>query len=298
MSMLGFKRSARSAPKSAEMSLTEHLAELRMRIIRAGLAVFIGALVVFAFYNTVMGWLLEPYERLCQGKYDAGDLEYCGSSFDPTKGEVRLFSTDPIEGLSTRLKIGFYGGIILALPVDPVAGLEVHRAGVSTSKEKQVRHPDSCVSSTAAVRPRWRRSPSGPSTRRSQFLIGSASGPDIRPGCSRCSPSTSRLVGLMVAAFGVGFSSSRCCSCSCNSIGVLKYADPASRQWRYAIVVIIHHRCGDHAVAATPSRLARAVGTPMLVAVFRRDAGIGWFIEPEAQASGRRRLTRASLASS
>ena len=45
------------------MSLTEHLAELRMRIIRAGLAVFLGALLVFAFYDTVLGWLLEPYEQ-------------------------------------------------------------------------------------------------------------------------------------------------------------------------------------------------------------------------------------------
>ena len=37
-------------PAQEQMTLTEHLAELRMRIIRAGLAVLVGAIVVVAFY--------------------------------------------------------------------------------------------------------------------------------------------------------------------------------------------------------------------------------------------------------
>ena len=55
-------------PSQEEMSLTEHLAELRMRIIRAGLAVLIGAIVVVAFYDRIMGWMLQPYVNLCERK--------------------------------------------------------------------------------------------------------------------------------------------------------------------------------------------------------------------------------------
>lgn len=115
---LGRQRDTATEPvEPSEMSLTEHLAELRMRIIRASLAIFLGTLLVFAFYNLVLGWLLEPYARLCASHVADGDLTYCGSSFDPVTGEIKLFTTDPIEGLATRFKIGFYGGIVLALPV-------------------------------------------------------------------------------------------------------------------------------------------------------------------------------------
>ena len=45
------------------MTLTEHLAELRMRIIRAGLAVLVGAIVVVAFYDTILGWMLRALRQ-------------------------------------------------------------------------------------------------------------------------------------------------------------------------------------------------------------------------------------------
>ena len=63
--MSRFRRTAKPDP-TAPMSLFEHLAELRMRIIRAGLAVLIGAVIVVAFYDTVLGWLVKPYLDLCR----------------------------------------------------------------------------------------------------------------------------------------------------------------------------------------------------------------------------------------
>ena len=101
---------ADAAPPDA-MTLTEHLAELRARIIRAGLAVVAGAVLIIAFYDQVMGFLLRPYEKLCERK----GSEFCG--LDDTNGEVKLLILDPIEGLSTRLRIATWGGIIVALPV-------------------------------------------------------------------------------------------------------------------------------------------------------------------------------------
>jgi sec-independent protein translocase protein TatC len=81
------------------MSLVEHLAELRTRLIICVLAVGIGMLIVFIFYDTVFDWLVKPY---------------CETSAD---GECRLLQTDPLEGFGVRIKIAGYGGIALAMPV-------------------------------------------------------------------------------------------------------------------------------------------------------------------------------------
>jgi sec-independent protein translocase protein TatC len=86
------------------MTLTEHLAELRSRIIRAALAVAIGMVLIVAFYDQVLDFLTQPYQDLCARKPEG----FC----DP-----ELFITSPTEGLSTRLRVGMYGGIIVALPV-------------------------------------------------------------------------------------------------------------------------------------------------------------------------------------
>ena len=58
--MIRFRRAEKPDP-AGPMSLIDHLAELRMRIIRSGLAVLLGAVLVVAFYDTVLGWLTEPY---------------------------------------------------------------------------------------------------------------------------------------------------------------------------------------------------------------------------------------------
>ena len=86
------------------MTLTEHLGELRARIIRSALAITIGMVLVVAFYDQVLGFLLEPYQELCAAKPARFLL---GGTFNFT----------PTEGLTTRLRVGMYGGIILALPV-------------------------------------------------------------------------------------------------------------------------------------------------------------------------------------
>ena len=92
------------------MTLTEHLAELRQRIIRAALAVTVGMIAILAFYDQVLGFLLEPYERLCVRNPD-----FCPLTSDG--GVPSLIITDPVEGLSTRIRIAMYGGLLLALPV-------------------------------------------------------------------------------------------------------------------------------------------------------------------------------------
>jgi sec-independent protein translocase protein TatC len=86
------------------MTLTEHLAELRVRIIRSALAVAIGMVLIIAFYDQVLDFLLQPYVDLCARK----PTDFC----DP-----ELFNFSPTEGLATRFRVGLYGGIVVALPV-------------------------------------------------------------------------------------------------------------------------------------------------------------------------------------
>jgi sec-independent protein translocase protein TatC len=91
-------------PLDDSMTLTEHLSELRSRIIRSALAVTIGMVLVVALYDQILDFLLVPYRDLCAEE---------GASFcDP-----QVYTFTPTEGLSTRLRVGMYGGIILALPV-------------------------------------------------------------------------------------------------------------------------------------------------------------------------------------
>jgi len=94
------------------MTLTEHLGELRVRIIRCALAVTLGAIVIVAFYDQVLDFLTKPYIDLCKSRGE----DFCG--FDPyADGAKALYIFDPVDGLSTRLRVATYGGLILAMPV-------------------------------------------------------------------------------------------------------------------------------------------------------------------------------------
>jgi sec-independent protein translocase protein TatC len=86
------------------MTLTEHLSELRSRIIRSALAVAVGMVLVVIFYDQVLDFLIRPYRELCDER-------------GPTFCDAQVYNFTPTEGLSTRLRVGMYGGIILALPV-------------------------------------------------------------------------------------------------------------------------------------------------------------------------------------
>lgn len=87
------------------MPLMAHLVELRSRLIKMVVAVAVGAVVGFVVYDQIFEVLIEPYRSLCTDAEHALD-ENC-----------RLLLTDPLEGLSVRMKVSIYGGIALAMPV-------------------------------------------------------------------------------------------------------------------------------------------------------------------------------------
>ncbi|HEX4979937.1 MAG TPA: twin-arginine translocase subunit TatC [Acidimicrobiales bacterium] len=83
----------------ARMTLVEHLAELRTRLIRSALALAVGAAGGFVIANRVLSFLVDPY---CEAK--EGD-------------ECALVVIDPLEGFTTRVKIALFVGGVVAAPV-------------------------------------------------------------------------------------------------------------------------------------------------------------------------------------
>jgi sec-independent protein translocase protein TatC len=189
----GSARPVARTPDDA-MTLTEHLAELRVRIIRSALAVVVGAILILAFYDRVLDFLLRPYTNLCKRR----GAEFCGLSYTGD-GEVRLFNFDPIEGLSTRLKIATYGGIILALPV---IMWQVWRFIVPALHAKEKRYAIPFVVSSVLLFALGGFIAYATLEKALEFLI-SWSGNDVDQAFQVSK--YVRLVGLMVAAFGVGF---------------------------------------------------------------------------------------------
>jgi sec-independent protein translocase protein TatC len=84
---------------TGRMTIWEHIAELRSRLIKCTIAVAVGMAFGFWIYPRLTTFLLVPFCDL------VGD-ENC-----------QLIVTDPIEGFAIRLKIAAYVGIAVAMPV-------------------------------------------------------------------------------------------------------------------------------------------------------------------------------------
>lgn len=169
-----------------QMTLTEHLAELRSRVIRAALAVALGVIVILAFYDPVLEFLRQPYDNLCQRRPDL--VTNCD-----------LFSLGPLDGFNARLRIALYGGLILALPV---VLWQVWRFIVPAlhSREKKYAIPFIVSSVVLFAAGGWLAYIT--LDKGLEFLV-SWSGSDVQQAFQITKYVS--LVALMIAAFGVGF---------------------------------------------------------------------------------------------
>jgi sec-independent protein translocase protein TatC len=87
------------------MTLFEHLAELRVRILIVVLAVAAGTLIAWFFYDSAISFMLRPYHEFLL-HHKAKDISH-----------GNLVTNGPLEGFTTRLKVSVYGGIALASPI-------------------------------------------------------------------------------------------------------------------------------------------------------------------------------------
>lgn len=88
-----------------EMSVFEHLEELRWRIVKSFSAVLVAAIGVFAFNNPIIQFLERPLKP--------GATPFSS----PNSPEVVLIFTSPGEYFMAVVKVALLGGLYLALPV-------------------------------------------------------------------------------------------------------------------------------------------------------------------------------------
>ena len=81
------------------MTVVEHLAELRRRIIISLIAVTLAAIVCFIFSESIIKFFVTYYKDATQGE------------------KTQLIFLGPLDAFITRLKVATYGGIVLALPI-------------------------------------------------------------------------------------------------------------------------------------------------------------------------------------
>jgi sec-independent protein translocase protein TatC len=85
------------------MSVVDHLRELRDRVVWSMIAIAVGAVICFIFFEPIIRLMIDPYR-------DAT----IGPGFPDGK---RLIFTQPLEAFMTRIKVAAYGGFIIASPV-------------------------------------------------------------------------------------------------------------------------------------------------------------------------------------
>lgn len=168
------------------MTLTEHLGELRTRIIRSGLAVALGLIVILAFYDPVLAFIRRPYDRLCQRRPDL-------------VSECDLFSLGPLDGFNARLRISLYGGLILALPV---LLWQIWRFIVPALHAREKKYAIPFIASSIVLFAAGGVLAFLTLDRGLEFLVG-WSGSDVQQAYQITKYVS--LVALMIAAFGIGF---------------------------------------------------------------------------------------------
>ena len=85
------------------MTLLEHLRELRSRLVRVSLAVVVGTIVAYVFYDAVLSVIIRPYCNL--------------EALSEAAADCRLRVDAPLEGFSFRIKVSMVLGLYIGGPV-------------------------------------------------------------------------------------------------------------------------------------------------------------------------------------
>jgi sec-independent protein translocase protein TatC len=96
------------------MTVGEHLSELRYRLIVSISAFIVMATVAVFAYEPILHLLLRP---LCS--VDAISVRHVSRITPPfgRPASCNLFVTSPLDGLTLRVKIALFGGLVLASPI-------------------------------------------------------------------------------------------------------------------------------------------------------------------------------------
>ena len=94
----------RRTTAAASMSLPDHLRELRSRVLKSALAITIGTVIGWIFYQQIFDFLAQPINEVVAQARAQGR-------------EVTLTITDVAGAFTLQMKVALVAGIILASPV-------------------------------------------------------------------------------------------------------------------------------------------------------------------------------------
>lgn len=248
---LPFRRSgiARVKAPDEQLTLTEHLAELRVRIIRAALAVGVCMLVIVIWYDPVLNFLRAPYDQLCESRPDMAAIT----------ADCRLQSLGPLDAFGTRFRIAMWGGLVLAMPV---IMWQVWRFIVPALKAKEKRYAVPFILSAIVMFLLGGYLAYWTTEKALEFLV-SWSGEDVVSNY-QVSKYIS-LITLMMVMFGLGFQIP-VLLVFLQLVGIMQ-PRTLIRFWRYAVMIIF-----VLAAAMTPS------GDPISMLVLAIPLTILYFV--------------------
>ena len=101
------------ADDEARMSFTEHLGELRTRIIRSGIALVVGIILCYALSNYVFEIVRRPLAPLATASVTTEQTE----EGDAAARNGQWTVMNPLEPVLVKLKLAAYAGVLISLPV-------------------------------------------------------------------------------------------------------------------------------------------------------------------------------------
>jgi sec-independent protein translocase protein TatC len=87
-----------------EMSLREHLRELRKRLTISSVAIVFGMVVAWIFYDQIFGFLRQPVDNVVDSAQNSGR-------------DIRLVLGGVIDAFSLQIKISLVAGMLLTSPI-------------------------------------------------------------------------------------------------------------------------------------------------------------------------------------
>lgn len=229
------------------MTVWEHIAELRRRLLICIVAVALGGVVAYIAWPLLIDLITKPFCR---------QVEDC-----------QLYATDPLAPFTIRLQVSLYGGVILAMPVLLWQLWRFVTPGLHKNERRYVIPFVVCALLLFGMGATLAYFALGPAL---DFLFGVA-GPDVAQ-----IPTVDRYLTLtlyMMLAFGIGFEFP-VLLVALQLVGILQPRQLASAR-RYAAVIIV-----VVAAVITPS------GDPITLAVlalpmyllYEASILIGWLV--------------------
>lgn len=114
---------------SGDMTLTEHLGELRLRLFKIALALTVGGVIGFVLFDDILGVLLRPYCQVDSAFRSAGSDVEC-----------QLLALNPLDPFTVRIKTSLVFGAFVGGPVIFFQLWQFIAPGL-TSKEKRYSLP-------------------------------------------------------------------------------------------------------------------------------------------------------------